>query len=286
MSQLRLLLCTDMDRTVVPNGAEPEHVQARMRFRYFCQRPEVTLAYVTGRHRQLVEKAIRSYQLPEPDYLVTDVGTKVYQFQQQQWQEMTQWQQEIAKDWCGKTHQQLKLALQDIAGLKLQEFSKQNTHKLSFYLPVYHDNQSVIAMIEQRLDALGVKASVMWSIDELTNIGLLDVLPQRATKLHALEFLQQHLGFATDQVVFAGDSGNDMPVLASAFQSVLVHNASNEVKQQALVLSEDNGHSGQLLLATNPDPLGMNGNYSAGVLQGVWHFMPEFRQHLQATVQS
>ncbi|EMR13402.1 alpha,alpha-trehalose-phosphate synthase [Methylophaga lonarensis MPL] len=286
MSESRLLLCTDMDRTVIPNGVEPEHLEARMRFRKFCQLPEVTLVYITGRHRQLVEKAIRSYQLPEPDYLVTDVGSKVYQFQQQQWQEMSQWQQEIAKDWSGKSHQQLKLALQDIEGLKLQEFSKQNTHKLSFYLPVYHDNQSVMATMQQRLDELGVKATVMWSIDELTNIGLLDVLPARATKLHALEFLQQHLQFAAEQVVFAGDSGNDLPVLVSEFQSVLVHNASNEIKQLAVLLSQDNGHPSQLLLATDPDPLGMNGNYSAGVLQGVWHFMPEFRDRLQTGVHS
>ncbi len=31
-----LLLCTDMDRTVIPNGAQPEHPRTRSAFRLFA----------------------------------------------------------------------------------------------------------------------------------------------------------------------------------------------------------------------------------------------------------
>ena len=63
----RLLLCTDMDRTIIPNGHQPEHPDARERFRQLCSLPAVKLVYVTGRHLQLVEQAIADYNLPEPD---------------------------------------------------------------------------------------------------------------------------------------------------------------------------------------------------------------------------
>ena len=64
----RLLLCTDLDRTLLPNGPQPESPGARMRFARLAARPEVTLVYVTGRHRKLVEKVIGLYRLPLPDF--------------------------------------------------------------------------------------------------------------------------------------------------------------------------------------------------------------------------
>lgn len=276
----RLLLCTDMDRTVIPNGMQPEHAQARRRFRAFCQQENVLLAYVTGRHRQLVEKAIRSYHLPQPDYVITDVGTKIYK-KHQGWQELESWKSEIDKDWNGHSHHDLKQILKSIKGLKLQELSKQNTHKLSYYLPLYQDKTPVIQEMQKRLENEGINASVMWSIDELTNIGLIDVLPKHTTKLHSIEFLQAQLGYEHDEVIFAGDSGNDMPVLASNVQSILVNNASAEIKTLAYQLASDAGRLDQLYIAREDGPLGMNGNYSAGVLQGVWHYAPAFRHTLQ-----
>ena len=236
----RLLLCTDMDRTVIPNGMQAEHPDARRRFRKFCQSEQVCLVYVTGRHRQLVEKAIRTYSLPSPDYIISDVGTKIFQFKDKHWQEVQSWCDEIAKDWNGRSHSDLKALLSDIKDLQLQEFSKQNTHKLSFYLPLYLNKDKVINEVHSHLQKNGINASVMWSIDELTNVGLLDVLPENATKLHAIEFLQNRLGYADNEVVFAGDSGNDMPVLASPIQSVVVHNASDEIKAMAQQLVAHN----------------------------------------------
>lgn len=276
----RLVLCTDMDRTIIPNGRQPEHLDARRRFHAFCQHPDVTVVYVTGRHRRLVEKAIRSYQLPQPDYVISDVGTKLYKLDPE-WQELDSWKNKIAADWQGKTHADLKKLLQPISVLQLQEFSKQNTHKLSFYLPMYQDNTAIISDIQQRLQAENIDASVMWSIDELKNIGLIDVLPRHATKLHAILFLQQELKCADKDLVFAGDSGNDMPVLASAVQSILVNNASNDIKSLAYQLASDQGHENSLYIAQKDGPLGMNGNYSAGVLQGVWHYAPDFRDILE-----
>ena len=73
---------------------------------------------------------------------------------------------------------------------------------------------------------------------------------------------------------FAGDSGNDLPVRGSDVRSVLVANASDEVKLQARQLASQSGHADALYLAQEGiNPFG--GNYAAGVLQGIQHFFPE-----------
>ena len=279
MDNSRLLLCTDMDRTVIPNGMQPESSDARKRFADFCALPEVALAYVTGRHQDLVKQAIEEYALPEPDFVITDVGTKIYQLKNQQWTELLIWHQEIAKDWKGQSHEQIKQLFAHIPNLTLQELSKQNTHKLSYYLPLHLGKDDIMAQMQICLDKAKIDASLIWSIDELKEIGLLDVLPKNATKLHAIEFLYQQLGYDLDEVIFAGDSGNDLPVLSSHIPSVLVANASDEVKQTAVELAKQQNQPDKLYLA-KAQALNMNGNYAAGILEGIWYFKPEFRGKL------
>jgi len=90
----------------------------------------------------------------------------------------------------------------------------------------------------------------------------------------------QQKGFTHDQTVFAGDSGNDMPALTSGLQAVLVKNARDKVRDEAVQQVQVAGHDGCLYLAQG-GLLGMNGNYSAGVLEGLVHFLPHTLAWLQ-----
>lgn len=279
MNLPKLLLCTDMDRTIIPNGFEPEHPDARKRFKQFCSNAGVTLVYVTGRHIALVKHAIHNYALPEPSYVISDVGTKIYQMINNQWSEMPEWVTEIDKDWKGYNALDIRQFFGPITELILQESSKQNTHKLSYYLPLYLDNDDVIRRMKNVLTDIEIDVSIVWSLDEPKNTGLIDVLPCHATKLHAIEFLQKKLAYSLEEVIFAGDSGNDLPVLSSQINSVLVDNASNDIKFEAQQLAAASGNADSLYIA-NSSQLEMNGNYSAGVLEGVWHYAPEFRDLL------
>ena len=279
MSSERLLLCTDMDRTVIPNGRQPEHPAARAQFKEFCRQPGVCLVYVTGRHLQLVKQAIVDYALPEPAFAITDVGTRIYRVSDGNWREMVLWEEQIAADWRGRSPAQLAQALRPVSELTLQEAEKQNRFKLSYYLPLDADRDQVMQRMRDTLTTLGVAASLIWSIDEPQQTGLLDVLPENATKLHGLEFLQQQLGYLHNEVIFAGDSGNDLPVLASDIRAILVANASEEIRDEAQRLAGRSGHADFLYLA-QPDGFALGGNYAAGVLQGIWHYCPEFRRYL------
>jgi HAD superfamily hydrolase (TIGR01484 family) len=276
---MQLLLCTDLDRTVLPNGSQPESDGARNRFAMLASRPEVTLAYVTGRDRQLVSKAIINYCLPQPDYVISDVGTTIYEIHDNNWQLWRDWQQEIAPDWAGRSHSDIRRLLLDIVDLQLQEPAKQNLYKSSFYVPLYADIEALSHDIRLRLEAGGMRTNLIWSIDEPRGVGLLDVLPARASKKHAVFFLMQRNGYAPGDTVFAGDSGNDLPVLASEIPAVLVANASAAVRREALSLAEAQGHTDALYIAQGGF-MDMNGNYTAGVLEGVVHYQPEVRNWL------
>ena len=276
----RLLLCTDMDRTIIPNGSQPELLSVRKQFAKFCSLSQLCLVYVTGRHLRLMEEAIEEYNLPEPDYAITDVGTKIYHRHECKWQENLAWQTMIAGAWKGKSRGQLQEALNCLTELILQEPDKQNDFKLSYYLPLAVDEKRILHGVQQRLKALDVQASLIWSIDEAKNMGLLDILPSNATKLHGIEFLQQQLGYQPNEIIFAGDSGNDIPVLTSSIRSILVANARPEIQVQAIEGARKNGNTASLYLAVNTES-GMDGNYAAGVLQGILHFFPEMNEKLE-----
>jgi sucrose-6F-phosphate phosphohydrolase len=270
----QILLCTDLDRTLLPNGPQPESPDARQRFALVAARSEVTLAYVTGRHQALVRQAIDGYSLPAPDYVLADVGTTIYEISGSEWQEWDNWSVEIAQDWEGLNHEQIRQLFTDLNDLRLQESSKQAVHKLSYYIPPDNDYTALIAEMQARLKQSGVSASLVWSVDETSGIGLLDVLPERATKLHAVQFLMQKKGFALADTLFAGDSGNDLPVLTSPLHSVLVANATNEVREQAKDLARLAKTTDALYIAAG-DFHDMNGNYSAGILEGLAYYIPE-----------
>lgn len=271
----RLLICTDLDRTLIPNGPQPESAGARARFAALTARPEVTLVYVSGRHRELVQAAIVEYALPPPDYAVCDVGTTIYHLEPGRgWQRQAAWEQDIARDWNGLGRVDLERALADLGELRLQEASRQNACKLSYYLPGEFDRESLAPPIESRLEGLGVSSRLVWSIDDATGTGLLDVLPARASKYHAIHALMRDRQFGATETVFCGDSGNDIEVLASSIPGVLVANSRPEVQSLAERLARAEGNSKRLYIARGGFE-GMNGNYAGGMLEGIAHYYPQ-----------
>lgn len=270
----RLLLCTDMDRTLVPNGSQPESARARPLFSRLAARKEVCLAYVTGRHLGLAEEGMARFSLPMPDFILGDVGTRIYHSRQGGWVPDRSWEEHIDPDFNGLSHADLAGMFSDLDALQAQEGRKQGPHKLSYYLDPGIDPQDLIQTMETRLGDAGVRASLIWSIDDLTGNGLLDVVPASATKLGAIRWLMDELEFTEADTVFAGDSGNDLEVLCSTINGVLVANATEDVRREALQRSRQGGTAAALYFARG-GYRGLNGNYSAGILEGLVHYKPE-----------
>ena len=244
--------------------------------RRLSTRPQLRLAYVSGRDKTLVEEAMAKFALPDPDFVIGDVGTTLYQIEQGQWWIDNTWQKEIGQDWGDRNHDYITAMLADIDthGLRLQPLAKQNRYKVSYYTDAHIDPRPLKQRIAKRLEANGVNSHIIWSRDEAAQRGLLDILPRRANKLRAIRFLMALEDIGEAQTVFAGDSGNDLDALTSGLQAILVANAAEDVRQTAMAHLARQDLEGQLYLARGGF-MGLNGNYAAGVLEGLARFFPE-----------
>lgn len=271
----RLLLCTDLDRTLIPNGEQPESAGAREHFTVLARHPHVTLAYVSGRHRELVQRAIQDYQLPQPQFVIGDVGTTIYAVHPLgEWRALKSWEDHINSDWQHVSHAELQQLLAGFPEMRLQEPHKQNRHKLSFYVARTADQAQLLASIADVLAAQKVRARQVWSVDESAGVALLDIVPISASKYHAIQALQSRECFSDHDTVFSGDSGNDIDVLVSSIPATLVANSAKQVQREAIAAAAAAGNSERLYIAQGGFR-GMNGNYSAGIIEGVAHYHPE-----------
>ncbi|MDO6461934.1 HAD-IIB family hydrolase [Granulosicoccaceae sp. 1_MG-2023] len=267
-----VLLCTDLDRTLLPNGAAAESARARDVFAALAARPELTLAYVSGRDLDLVSRAIEDYQLPLPDYIGGDVGTTLYHAEDGHWQRLHAYEDTLLADWNGYDNASLRPLLASVPGLKLQPESRQNRCKLSYFASLDTDPQALRQRAAQLLQKHSVRANLIYSVDETAGVGLLDILPGRASKRYAVEQLMKLAGFGLGNTLFSGDSGNDLDVMHSDIPSVLVANA--DLPTRNAVTAQVAGGS---VFIAGGNLAGLNGNYSAGIVEGLLHFYPAWQ---------
>jgi sucrose-6F-phosphate phosphohydrolase len=270
----KILICSDLDRTLIPNGYQEESAHARPVLRQLAENPNIYLAYVSGRDKKLILDAIEEFYLPTPDYAIGDVGTTLYHISNGNWILSDEWSHEIGQDWKGLNWEGLAEYFEDMDDIRLQEREKQSQYKLSFYTDPKADHRYLKKNIRAVLAQKGVSTNIIWSVDEISSNGLLDIIPARANKLHAIKFLMRQEQFSEDQTVFAGDSGNDLDVLTSGLRAILVKNAMDEVRKEAVKVLSDK-HMMHRLYLPKGNFWDMNGNYAAGVIEGMAHFMPE-----------
>jgi sucrose-6-phosphatase len=266
-----IMICTDLDRTLLPNGNAPETEGARSLFHRMVHESNAWLVYVTGRHIQLVDEAIHDYDVPLPHFAVTDVGSRIYYSRKDRWESVSEWDDIIEQSMKGFRLQSLKKRLQNVKYLELQEPPKQNIHKLSYYIIPYDSLPEVQTALKKSLEPDCPPVKLVWSRDASSGYGLLDILPAYAGKLDAVCYLIKRQGIPHDRVVFAGDSGNDLDVLQSEIRGIIVANADTEIKTRARSAVKD---ATRLYIADGR--LGnLNGNYSAGIIEGIVHYFPE-----------
>ena len=277
------LLCSDMDRTLLPNGEQPESEHARAILWHLLKMHEMKLAYVTGRDLTLVVDAIAEYSLPLPDVIVGDVGSSIYTQTDAGWQKSEDWEQTIAKQWGGDSVYIHEL-LVDIDELQVQEPDRQKTFKRSYYFDTTTDESWLQQQVEARLTSKGVSAALVFSHDPEKQCMLLDVLPHSATKREAVAYVQSMFELTEQDVLFSGDSGNDVSAICAARPAVLVANADDDTRQKVMIENEKSSLPDSTYLASGGLELAgqdaLNGFYSAGIIEGLVHFRPEWRRHL------
>ena len=264
--QQTALLASDMDGTVIPleSGTEREAEIAHFN-ELIATNPQVALAYVTGRHLELGLQGVTRHNLPTPDIFVCDVGTTIYfRDEHEQWLRDEEYRARLRKSWHDHTGADIAGMLADIAVLDPQEEERQKEFKQSYYLHRSHDHKATLQTIHAKLAAHQVVANVIYSVDTIKNVGLIDVLPQIAAKDYALNYLWQKLALAKERVVYAGDSGNDLLAFVSGFNAIVVSNTAEAVKNEVRKQAKAKEIERHIFFAET--------NFTQGVIDGCAHF--------------
>lgn len=265
-----IFLTTDLDRTLLPNGPYPDDKSIPELFERLKEVPHI-LCYATGRNLSMVQEAMRTWNIPLPDFLVAEVGTSLYRKSGDTLVTDTRWREYILstqKNW-NRNHILSSITTNEI--LTLQENEKQNEFKISYYLSDPNMKDEILKQIRSILEQENVTAQVLWSVDTLANnVGLIDLIPAVATKAGGVEFLREKEGFEKKNVIYCGDSGNDILPLTHCYKSILVKNAPDEVKDTVTKQVFKAGCIDNLYIATGAPP--KNGNYASGIIEGLIHF--------------
>ncbi|MCB1758789.1 MAG: HAD-IIB family hydrolase [Gammaproteobacteria bacterium] len=262
------ILATDLDRTLLPNGHWEADSRAIELFNRLTDNPDVTVVYVTGRNLNLTENAIREYGVRFPDVLCGDVGTSIRHCSNGAWNFDEGWIAHVKRASPRWEVDAIRAELAGVEGMREQEAEHLNPFKQSYY--VDHDRKSqllaeVEGLIKGRFDEV-----IVYSFDSQNGKGLLDILPHSATKQTALEYVAEASGAAREEVVFCGDSGNDIFPLTAGFSGVLVKNADEQLVGQVRRAMDQNP-SLRVYFAQGGFR-GLNGYYTSGVLEGAYHY--------------
>lgn len=278
------LLCTDLDRTLLPNGDVLESALARPVLWQLISTHDLSLAYVSGRSLSGVLQAIEQYRLSLPDIIVADVGTSVYVRNDREWIKNVRWETAMAGKWKGRDAEKVGQQLDSVEGLEHQEEYRQSSFKRSYYYPESVDERELRQAVVDSLETAGIQASLVFSFDPDKGVGLLDVLPDSGSKSFAVRYLQELLELDTQDILFAGDSGNDVSAIVAQNPGVLVANADARTRDAVKEASQNSENLQTTYFAQGDFSLAgeqmLNGNYAAGIVEGMVHFRPQWRESL------
>ncbi|HET7621829.1 MAG TPA: glucosylglycerol-phosphate synthase [Gemmatimonadaceae bacterium] len=203
-------MATDLDGTFL-GGRQADRLAL---YRLLRDSPEIRLAFVTGRGVETVFPLLSDPLIPDPEFIVADVGATVVHGDGLQPVQPVQW--EIDQRWIGA--EPVMRALAGLPGVERQRVPQER--RCSFFL----DDPKLVDEVRLRLAHL--------ACDVLFSAGrYLDVLPKGVSKGSTLRRLAEHLHVEPDQVLVAGDTLNDESLFTEGFRGVVVGHAEPALRE-------------------------------------------------------
>jgi glucosylglycerol-phosphate synthase len=205
-----LFLATDLDGTFL-GGRQADRLAL---YRLVRDNPEIRLTFVTGRGVETVFPLLSDPLIPDPEFIVADVGATVVHGDGLQPVQPVQW--EIDQRWIGT--EPVVRALAGLAGVERQRVPQER--RCSFFL----DDPSLVDEVRRRL--VHLECDVLFSAGRY-----LDVLPKGVSKGSTLRRLAEHLHVEPDEVLVAGDTLNDESLFTEGFRGVVVGHAEPALRE-------------------------------------------------------
>ncbi len=216
IAQKPLVLATDLDGTFL--GGDDTAREGLYGW-IDANRDQVGLIFVTGRDPGFIRDLTRSGNVPRPDYVVGDVGTTIGSFDDDHFlTPIPELEAEIAQSWSDASAR-VQAALHGVAGLRLQS--------TGFRYRVSYD------MDPETFDSRALDIVAQLGLDPLVSANrFFDVLPKGVSKGPSLLRLLTHLEIDGRRCLVAGDTLNDLSMLAMGVPAVAVGNSEPALLEQ------------------------------------------------------
>ena len=226
LRQAKKMIVSDIDGTLIlPEKDNPGLDQLR---EALTNRPDDLLfGLASGRNIELIREAIEKYDLPDPDFIISSVGTEIRYTQDDRSMDKG-WDRFIQYRWNRERVQNLLLNVDE---LELQESDVQSHVKLSYYTDCSEE-------VEKKIKSVLGKEYYSLNLT-FSHCQFLDILPPRASKGRAVRYLAQKLNIPLANVFTCGDSGNDFDMLSGPMTGVIVGNYCKELE---VLRDEKNNH--------------------------------------------
>ncbi len=215
MPQIDRLIIADIDNTLTGDD------DAMQRFFDLITQTDENIGFgiATGRRYEEVLAIMEEFSIPHPEVLITAVGTEIYYGKNLTADKS--WRKHIDFRW---EPDRIRSVLADVEGLFEQAPENQSPFKISFEY-----DASVapgIAGIRRILRENGLRTNVIGSLGMF-----LDIIPSRAGAGLCIRHMAYKWGFPLENILVAGDSGNDEAMLAGNTLGVVVGNYSPELEK-------------------------------------------------------
>ncbi len=233
------LIITDLDNTLTGDLDALEEFNELIR-----SHARIGFGITTGRSLNDARQLIEKLGLPAPDVLDTAVGTQLHYGEN-----LTpdrSWQKQIGYRWDPEG---IRNALDEQPGFFPQSEQEQSEFKVSYKIDL--TRAPSLKEIKRIIREAGLRARVIMSLG-----AYVDIIPVRGGSDYSLRHLLFKWGFAPEQLLIAGDSGNDEGMLKGRTLGVVVGNYSPELEQLRKV----------------PRVYFAEGHHARGIIEGIKYY--------------
>lgn len=244
MNSKDYMLITDIDNTLIGDDESFKRLMAILK----DNRERLGFGMASGRSLERIQEVISGYEIDEVDVTIASVGTEIYygnDFQQD-----LDWEKHINVRWDGDMIREIASRI-DYLEMQTEEGS-QREFKISYNIINNTQTEIIMNELDLYLSAAGLACNLVFS-----HGIFLDILPERAAKGKAVEYVAEKYGLPLERISTAGDSGNDRDMLINGASGIVVGNYDGELED---LKNSDN----RIYFAT--------GRNAAGIIEGLGRY--------------
>jgi sucrose-phosphate synthase len=240
LPQVDRLIIADIDNTLTGDDAAMQDF-----FKLIAEAEDhIGFGIATGRRYEDVIQLMEEYEIPHPEVLITSAGTEIYYGKNYTMDKS--WQKHIDFHW---EPEKIRDVLNGIDGLFIQEDNEQSTYKISYQ--VDFEIAPNVRVIRRIMREHGIRAKAILSLGMY-----LDIIPSRAGSGLSIRHMAYKWGFPLENILIAGDSGNDEAMLSGSTLGVVVGNYSAELEK----------------LRQYPRVYFAKAHHAAGIIEGIQYY--------------